>query len=361
MTQVDLKTVDDQLYKIANMLSRLPYLPNNLSEEKEKFFNSDRYNPTFRYEKEERNLEAIKQVLQSIKVGENSLCSLFKKKQAELSKIIDLMQSVGTRKFTEASKDLYGVPDEELVKKAWRLIGLHDLPEKTYISTGQARVHLEFAMQKYGFDWQVRQKDMASKACVSIKGKTLLIKKNSFFTKKFLNRLIVHEIGTHIMRYQNGLQQHYKIFSLGLTDYLGTEEGLAVVNEELNHCLTKATLKTYAARVIAVHKALKCTFRETYNYILPYVGKNNAFDITLRVKRGLGDTMFAGAFTKDYLYLKGYFEVRKFLQDGGEVKRLYYGKIGLKDLPVIEQIPNLINPLFMSKMKYYTKSDQYRK
>jgi len=337
-------------------------LPKNLAEEKEKFINSSSYNPVFVYEKEGKNLEAIKKVLLSLEIDSTPIGMLFKKKQKELLEIIDMMQSIGTNKFTEASKSLYGIPDEILVKNAWRLVGLHDLPDKTYISTGQAKVHLQYAMQKYGFnEWQVKQKDMAAKACVSIKGKVLFIKKNSFYTKKFLNRLIVHEIGTHIMRHENGSQQPYKIFSLGLTNYLGTEEGLAVVNEELNKCLTKATLKTYAARVIAVHKALKCTFRETFNYIKPYVGKDNAFDITLRVKRGLGNTFFPGAFTKDHLYLKGYFHVRKFIQDGGEIRRLYYGKIGIKDLPVVEQVPNLTNPLFMSQMKHYTKSIQFRK
>ena len=150
---------------------------------------------------------------------------------------------------------------------------------------------------------------MASKACINKADKTLYIKKNSFFTGQFLKRLVVHEIGTHILRYENGLQQPFKIFSLGFADYLSTEEGLAVVNEEMHNCLTRSTLKTYAARVVAVSKALKCNFRETFNYLEPFVGKDNAFDITLRVKRGLGDTTWAGAFTKVMVYLKGYFEV----------------------------------------------------
>ena len=162
------------------------------------------------------------------------------------------------------------------------------------------------------------------------------------------------------MRYENGKQQPYNIFSMGLTNYLGTEEGLAVVNEELNHCLTRATLKTYAARVIAVHKALKCTFRETYNYLVKYLGKENAFEVTLRAKRGIGNTFFPGAFTKDHLYLKGYIEVKKYLNNGGELRKLYYGKIGVKDIPIVETVPDLVNPLFLSKMKHYTKSMQYR-
>jgi uncharacterized protein (TIGR02421 family) len=361
MSEKEFARIDYQLCAIANKLSQIPYLPLNLKQEKEKFFNSDNYNPVFHYPKSNACLDNIKKSLLSIEINPVSIGILFKRKQLELLKIIEMMQYIGDRKFTQISKELYGVPSDELVQKAWQLLGLHDSPDQMYISSTQAKVHLKIAMKKYGFNWDVQEKEMASKACVSNKSRILFIKKDSFLTRKFLNRIIVHEIGTHILRYENGLQQPYKIFSLGLTGYLGTEEGLAVLNEERNNCLTKATLKTYAARVIAVHKALKCNFRETYNYILPYVGKDNAFDVTLRVKRGLGNTFFPGAFTKDYLYFKGYFEVKKYIQNHGELIKLYYGKIPIKDLEIIEKIPGLINPMFMGKMKYYTKNFNYKK
>jgi uncharacterized protein (TIGR02421 family) len=361
MSEKEFAKIDYQLCAIASKLSQIPYLPLNLKQEKERFFKDDHYNPVFHYQKCSTSLDSIRKLLLSIEINPVSIGIIFKRKQLELLKIIDMMQFIGDRKFTEVSKELYGIPDDALVEKAWQLIGLQDSPDKMYISSAQARVHLEIAMSKYGFNWAVKEKDMAAKACVSNTSRTLFIKKNTFFTRKFLNRIIVHEIGTHILRYENGLQQPYKIFSLGLTGYLGTEEGLAVVNEELNNCLTKATLKTYAARVIAVHKALKCNFRETYNYIKPYVGEENAFDITLRAKRGISNTFFPGAFTKDYLYFKGYFEVKKFLNEEGELRKLYYGKVPLKDLALIERIPGLINPLFMGKMKYYTKHMNYKK
>lgn len=352
--------IDAILYKIAYKLSSIPYLPSNYQKEKEKFLKSKNYNPNFKYPKPNVDLAGIKRILLSLDIGADSIGQIFNDKRSELIKIIEMMQAMGTEKFTEISQSLYGVPNKSLVSLAWQLMNLHDLPDNVFLSTSQVVTRLDYALRRYGFNWNIKEKEMVSKACVNITNRTLYIKKDSFFTNKFVNRLIVHEIGTHILRYENGARQPYKIFSLGLKNYLGTEEGLAVVNEELHNCLTRSTLKTYAARVIAVHKALKCTFRETFDYIAPYVGEDNAFDITLRVKRGLGNTRWAGAFTKDYLYLKGFIAVREFINNGGEIRKLYYGKVGVADLKKVEKIPGLINPLFFSTMKYYTDYIRYR-
>jgi len=359
VTAYNYKKIDDALFKIANRLSKIPCLPINLEVEREKFFKDSFYHPKFKYDKPDSSIDALKIILNKIKIPDTSLGKLLSKKQNELIKICDMMKSVGTSAFSRHSKELLGRPDSELVAKANKLIAIHDEPEKLFISTKQAIIHLKKSMDRYGFHWKIAEKEMAAKACVNLSSKTLFLKKGVFYTNKFLNRLVVHEIGTHIMRYENGLQQPYKIFSLGLTNYLGTEEGLAVVNEERHKCLTRATLKTYAARVFAVNKALKCNFRETYNALLPYVGKDNAWDITMRVKRGIGDTFFPGAFTKDYLYLKGYFDVKNFLKKGGNLYELYYGKIGLSDLPEMSKIEGMINPIFLSKMKHYTECISY--
>lgn len=355
------KKIDEALHKIAMRLSSIPCLPSNYQSEKQRFFSQRNYNPIFKYPDTKENLQNIKQVLLELEIGDDNIGVIFKKKRDELVQIIDLMQAIGERRFTNYSIRLYGIPEQNLVSLAWKLIDIHDTPDNIFLSSKQVVTRLQYAITRYGFDWKIEEKDMVSKACVNPNTRTLYIKKDTFFTNKFVNRIIVHEIGTHILRFENGTNQPYKIFSLGLTNYLPTEEGLAVVNEELNNCLTRSTLKTYAARVIAVHKGLRCNFRETYNYIVPYVGKENAFEITLRVKRGLGNTLWAGAFTKDYLYLKGYLDVKKFLMYEGDMRKLYYGKVALGDIKTVEKMPGLINPMFFSTMKYYVDYIKYRK
>jgi len=133
--------------------------------------------------------------------------------------------------------------------------------------------------------------------------KTLQVKKGETFTQKDIKRLIVHEIGVHTTRYVNGERQSYKLFVYGTAGYDETEEGLAVWNEELNQVLSRNALRNYAGRVLAIHWALQYSFSETYQKLCKYFGEQEAYHLTLRVKRGLKDTSQPGAYTKDSIYL----------------------------------------------------------
>lgn len=190
----------------------------------------------------------------------------------------------------------------------------------------------------YGFKWQVKALDMVVGARFNLSKRVLYINKNRKFSDDDLKRLIVHEIGTHIARAENGKKQKYAIFSYGLPNYLETEEGLAVYNEKINNLLTNTNLKHYAGRVIAVDLALENSFSITYNELLQYFNKEFAWNLALRAKRGLIDTGKKGGFTKDYVYLKGYYMIKDFVEKGGNVKDLYVGKIGIEHLPIIKEL-----------------------
>jgi hypothetical protein len=69
------------------------------------------------------------------------------------------------------------------------------------------------------------------------------------------------------------------------------------------------------------------------------------FDLTLRVKRGLSDTSLPGGFTKDYLYLQGYYDVKEFASNH-DVLDLFVGKIGIGDVKLVKKIPELVSPIF---------------
>jgi len=172
----------------------------------------------------------------------------------------------------------------------------------------------------------------------------LYIKKDAKFSPLIIKRLIAHEVGTHMVRAENGCQQPYTIFKRGFPGYMGTEEGLAVVNEELCGVLNNQTLKVYAGRVIAVYMALTCGFREIYNHLSKNFNKETAWKITLRAKRGLADTSKPGGLTKDYLYLDGYYKVKKYIENGNDINKLYIGKIGIEHIAMVSAIENIQKP-----------------
>ncbi len=68
-----------------------------------------------------------------------------------------------------------------------------------------------------------------------------------------------------------------------------------------------------------------------------------AFDF----KRGLSHTAEAGAFTKGVVYFRGQRAIEQFLLGGGNMRLLYVGKIAVEDLPLLDAMEDLKEPLIL--------------
>lgn len=348
-----LKKADRELDHLSNKLSFYAVNPVNIDEERDKFFGSETYNPQFKYEGYRENLEALRLKLHNIKTDDSVVGKILEEiKQSYIQKTYFLENRGNNEMFTSYSKNVYGEPDEGLVKRAREFMEIEPEKENKIYSSSEVVRKFRVAFFKYGFPWNVREKDMVSNAAVNVGKKEILIKKDSRFSENFLKRLIVHEVGTHVARAENGEKQPYLFFKRGLPGYLMIEEGLAVLNEELNKCSNKYILKVYAGRVIAVDIALRTSFRETYNELKKYFPEHTAFRLATRAKRGLSDTSEPGACTKDINYFKGYLALKDYLKSGGDLSKLYYGKIGLNHIDLLDKIPGLINPAFLPVFRH---------
>jgi hypothetical protein len=178
----------------------------------------------------------------------------------------------------------------------------------------------------------------------------LKIRGGAFFSETDVRRLALHEIRTHIFRHLNGRLQPVRLFIEGPgIGWLKTEEGLAVVNESIFGLLHAEQMKNYAGRVLAVDFAMKNSFLETFRFLCDFFPQEQAYRLAQRAKRGMNDTALPGAFTKDYFYFEGALEVMDFLRKGGDLEKLYYGKISLEDVAELEGIPMLSKPKFLPK------------
>lgn len=152
--------------------------------------------------------------------------------------------------------------------------------------------------------------------------------------------MIVHEIGTHLVRAYNGSQLPYKIFQTGTPGYILTEEGLAMYNERT--IIDKHDEKFYwpARNLLGVSYALEHNFYDTFQYILALgYTKHQAFKLATRFKRGIGDTSVPGAYTKDIVYFLGERLIRNFIEkQNGDIQDLYLGKIGIDDIENIKYV-----------------------
>ncbi len=347
--KVILKEVDRELYRIGRRISFLAVNPVNEWKERKKFFSSRSYEPIFRYSPPRINIDAAISRLDSLKMKRSYVGQILRHKRDSYVRTLNMLGSVGSEDFKASSLKVYGRPGRTLVKKARRILRYREGQKKSAkLSPKEVADMLREALKVYGFNWEVRQKLMTANAAVQQSKRRVLLKKGKMFSNDFIRRLIAHEIGTHVLRYENGMLQPYRVFASGLPGYLETEEGLAAVNEEKAGVLSKGTLRVYAGRVVAVHLAQDHSFREVYNRMKTHFSRDKAWRITVRAKRGLSDTSQHGGLTKDYKYLNGYFKVKNYLKKYS-IDRLYYGKVSVYYARFIDRIPDLVEPRYLPR------------
>jgi len=338
---------------LARIDKKLPFLgmnPANEASEKKKFFKSKDYNPVFKYRRT-ASCDKLFHKIDMIDLPAGVMSRLLQQRLEKFKRTNAMVQNIGRQEFTYFSKGIFDKPSNELVSKAYEILkAQEEKAEDNTIGAKKVVKEMKKVLAKLNLkDWKVGFKNMAANAAVVTSKKNIYVKKKAKFSDDFLKRILVHEIGTHVFRALNGEKQPYKIFFTGLPNYMGTEEGLAVNVEEMHNCLQTNTLRTYAGRALAVSLALQKGFRDVFNELKLFFSDELAWKLTLRAKRGLIDTSKPGAYTKDYLYLDGYYKVKKFLEEKGDegLKQLYYGRLDLEQVPLLSQLEGLKEPEFL--------------
>ena len=352
---VNFREIDLNLISIDRQIKMLYHLkPVNLAEERETFFEDVTYNPQFKYPEFMFDPMHLKEKLKKVKVqlDDSPLGQLFVAKADEIGKKVALLEAVGAENFEEKSVALYGAPDEGrhagLLAAAKKRLG--GKPEKfgdegRNYEYEEAMEEFKRVFEEYGLAWKVKAKQEMVADCLAGKKNALFVREGARFTEQRLRMLVAHEIETHILTAENGKHQNYQLFNRGFADYLETQEGLAVWNQE--QVLSQNIEKNYrsAVLVFVVDFARKHGFADTYDYCLKLgMDSGRAFQTTLKVKRGFEDTGRAGAFSKEHVYFAGYLQVHDFVVGGGDLKDLYYGKYNLRDLELIKGIAHLRDP-----------------
>jgi uncharacterized protein (TIGR02421 family) len=355
--KTDLRAVDRTLAQIDKELLLLKQLkPINLESEKRRIQEDPRYNPLFTYPELSINTEEIMQKLSKKLSDTSPLGILLEKKRRELRTRIKLMEARGSSKeFTRASIALYGKPTNELLKTAFSLLQ-QKTPEKEIspekiLPAEKAKPIFEEALESYSLhDWDVAIRSHLLSDC-AVGGKHIYLREGAQFSLPHVESLIAHEIETHVLTAENGAHQPYAIFRRGCANYLETQEGLAIYNQNQVLPLTHEKRFGPARSALGVAFGLEHSFADLREYLEKELGytSEKALSKALDIKRGLTDTSEPGAFTKGIVYLQGLKKIEKFVDANGDIKRLYVGKIALEDLEIVEQIPDLQPPLLLPK------------
>lgn len=303
------------------------------------------YNPQFEYqETPPYPTSRIREFMARLAPDQSHLEMLYYEKAAHELSAIHCVQTHSPAAITGASCLAYGLPDRQLLAEAQAILSQYSTPDITpvkNIAAEQASVWMQSALEHAGIqEWQaVVFRPMSAMMSVNHLDKQIRVRKGTMFSQNTLRRLLAHEIGVHVLRYENGIVQPIRLFRNEFTGSLDTEEGLAVYNEECAGVLETDTLRKYAGRVIAAHLALNQSFFEVFQALVPPFGQEMAFEITARAKRGFTDTAQPGAHTKDIIYLRGYLQVKAHLEQHPEdYPLLFTGKVGLQHLPLVREL-----------------------
>ncbi|MFD3538988.1 tyrosine/phenylalanine carboxypeptidase domain-containing protein [Streptomyces sp. NPDC058662] len=224
-------------------------------------------------------------------------------------------------RITEATTRENGAPDEALLADALAVLeGASERPdprpdqerahspeeEEPVLNAAAAASAITAVLARERLtDWTVRLKPgAAARMSVSTADRSVRIRPDIRLSRDELVRLVVHEIGTHVFRWVNAVRGA-RILGLQLSGHTATEEGFAVWNEQ-RAANGGALDRRFALRVVAVDAALRGSFTDVVEALAPYASVVTAFDVAVRVKRGLVDTSEPGGFVKDHVYLAGF-------------------------------------------------------
>jgi uncharacterized protein (TIGR02421 family) len=272
-------------------------------------------------------------------VTDPALHTLFRSKRDELARQITALEDRDTERFVYGSLQLYGGVGQPLVSDAKELLEAipQQAPSTRSVTAGAFAEAARAEFDRYRAvypdfpaDFEVR--DDVSELMVSF-GR-LLIPEAASFRADRVEPLMHHEIGTHVVTYQNGARQPLKMLTTGLPGYDETQEGLAVLAEYLTGGLDPRRLRVLAGRVVAVAEMLDgAGFPEIFESLRAEHGipTRTAWSITIRVFVG-------GGSVKDAIYLRGIKRILESLAEGGSLDVLFVGKLALDHIPLIQDL-----------------------
>ena len=345
------RTIDETLWRVSGrirILKGVSPTQASIEEARNRFFRSrqegSRADVRLAYYPPLSDFGALESALEQADVPEGPLGPLYEAKRQNLLAKVRLLAAVGTSDFTSHSLAVYGRPTPEVVRRAEQFLSEHPphawAPKEVPASVMKER--FAQALSTRGLDeWRVvlRTEGVVG-VSINHRQRTIEIHAERLFDEPDVARLIVHEIDTHILRRSQAELTGFRLFALGTAGYLVTEEGLAVFQEAQQGVLEVNRLRVYAGQLLAVNTALVGGFEAVFESLIARgFSDDEAFHITLRVKRGLSALEEPGAFTKDHSYYTGMCAVEAFVEAGGRVEELFIlGKIGIEDLPLLRRV-----------------------
>lgn len=335
--------IDAGLAEIERSLNLLLNVtPVNAAEAWAEFERSDFARaPTLRLRPLELDPDLVRRELYDLEieaVADPALHALFRTKRDEIARQITALEDRDTARFVHESLQLYGGVAEPLLATAEELLetipargpSVHRVTAGVFAEAARAEFE-RYRAEYRDFSAAVDVRPDVAELMVSF-GR-LLVPECATFRCDRVEPLLHHEIGTHVVTYQNGARQPLTLLAVGLPGYDETQEGLALLAEYLTGGLDPRRLRVLAARVVAVAAMLDgAGFVEVFETLRGRrIPARTAWSITVRVAVG-------GGWVKDAIYLRGITRILEALAEGAGLEVLFVGKLALDHVPLVQDL-----------------------
>jgi uncharacterized protein (TIGR02421 family) len=273
------------------------------------------------------------------RVSDPALHTLFRAKRDEIARQVMTLEDRDTSRFLYGSLQLFGGVSPTLVASAEALLEAipPQAPSGHAVTAGAfadaARAEFEQYRAVYpDFPVNLEVRDDVSELMVSFG--QLLIPETAAIRADRVEALLHHEVGTHVVTFQNGARQPLSMLTTGLPGYDETQEGLAVLAEYLIGGLDPRRLRVLAGRVVAIDKLLDgADFLDIFETLRAdhAIPTRTAWSIAIRVVVGGGNV-------KDAIYLRGIAHLLDALAEGLDLNVLLVGKLALDHVPLIQEL-----------------------
>jgi hypothetical protein len=271
-------------------------------------------------------------------------------------------QFVYVRQFSEQEIGQYGLPNLAYFEHAKKMLIEHGLPD--YSSTNPASApeiasevfdlveHIGLPKISVHFESDLSSPIMFNKDSLHFRTPILL-------SLSDLKSKLDHEIQTHYLRRYNQSLQSWNLQSSlnSPKSFRMTEEGLANLHSYIDIGSPPVIFKKSYVSYFVSYLAQELSFAELYSELRKLgCGEQHAWNLILQQKRGLTDTSQPGGYPKSHLYLEGLVMLCRWMIGGGDPKLLYAGRISLKDVTKLPELPisqDIIYPSFFSDMSMY--------
>lgn len=302
--------------------------PINLREEKEKFFNSNSYNPQLVYD---WNSEESVEWKAKNKKYQNLFDALDNQDGSKIKDIACAHFDTGLK------EDFLNIAKNVVSTKPTKIQGQNvDSVTKAFSEAFQFLELSEYKLEvvdRHGFNFRPVAKERKIEV-----SKHLNL---DFFS---VDGEVKHEL-THIIRYENGKFNRIK----KAANYLPNEEGLATYCQDYAGENGKASLFQHAAEYTMTEVSLNGSFRDLFKYLTKIgFSEELAWQRGIRHKFGFKDTSNPGDIMKPSMYFYHQQLVKELRED--EKYRLFVGKISIDQLI---DFPEYRGKIPLSKLKEF--------